>query len=276
MIVVESAGLTDVGMKRKGNEDSLFLDDALRLYVVADGMGGHQAGEVASDLVVKTIKDYMERFMANADVEELEDSDVSLSKHANRLMSGIHLSNQVVYQAAQSKSSYRGMGATVAAVCFTDDTLIAANVGDSPIYLVRKGDISLISVTHTVLAEQAFLNKTGDKHFGPEYGHMLTRAIGVEDTVRPDTCEISCFRDDILVLSSDGLSNKVSEKEIAEMVSNRKPAKACRDLVDMANARGGNDNITVIVCKVRSVEQQSRIAGFFSRLMRIIGFSKSS
>jgi len=276
MIVVESAGLTDVGMKRKGNEDSLFFDDALRLYVVADGMGGHQAGEVASDLVVKTIKDYMERFMGKADVEELADSDVSLSKHANRLMSGIHLSNQVVYQAAQSKNSYRGMGATVAAICFTDDTLIAANVGDSPIWLIRRGDISLISVTHTVLAEQAFLNRTGDKHFGPEYGHMLTRAIGVEDTVRPDTCEISCFRDDILVLASDGLSNKVSEKEIAEMVSTRRPAKACRDLVDMANARGGNDNITVIVCKVKSVQQQSRLAGFFSRLMRIIGFSKSS
>ncbi len=276
MIVVESAGLTDVGMKRKGNEDALFFDDSLKLYVVADGMGGHQAGEVASDLVVKTVKDYMERFMAKTEVEELEDADISLSKHANRLMSGIRLSNQVVYQAARSKSSYRGMGATVSAICFTDDTMIAVNVGDSPIWLIRNSEISLISVTHTVMAEQAFLNKTGDRHFGPEYGHMLTRAIGVEDTVRPDTCELPCFRGDIIVLASDGLSNMVSEKEIAETVTTRKPAKACKDLVDMANERGGNDNITVIICKVKSVQHQSSIAGFFLRLLRITGLSKSS
>ncbi len=275
MIVVESAGLTDVGMKRKGNEDSLFFDDVLKLYVVADGMGGHQAGEVASDLVVKTVKNYLERFRGKEDVEELEDSDASLSKYANRLMSGIHLSNQVVWQAARNKNSYRGMGSTVSAVCFTDDTVIAANVGDSPIWLIRKGDISLISVIHTVLAEQASLNRTGDRHFGPEYSHMLTRAIGVDDTVCPDICEMSCFRGDILVLASDGLSNMVSEREIAEIVSTRRPAKACRVLVDMANERGGSDNITVIVCKVKSVHQQSGIGGFLSRLMGRIGFRSS-
>ncbi|MEZ4525950.1 MAG: protein phosphatase 2C domain-containing protein [Desulfobacterales bacterium] len=275
MIVVESAGLTDVGMKRKGNEDSLFFDDVLKLYVVADGMGGHQAGEVASDLVVKTVKDYMDRFGEKGEVEELEDADASLSKQANRLMSGIHLSNQVVWQAARSRNSYRGMGSTVSAVCFTDDTVIAANVGDSPIWLIRKGDMSLISVTHTVMAEQAALNRTGDRHFGPEYSHMLTRAIGVEDSVRPDICELPCFKGDILVLASDGLSNMVSEKEIAEIVSTRKPAKACGMLVDMANERGGSDNITVIVCRVKSAGPRGA-AGFFSRLLSRIGISRPS
>ncbi|MEE4355281.1 MAG: protein phosphatase 2C domain-containing protein [Desulfococcaceae bacterium] len=271
MIVVESAGLTDVGMKRKGNEDALFFDDILKLYVVADGMGGHQAGEVASDLVVKTVKDYLERFQGGENVEEMEDTDIRLSKEANRLMSGIHLSNQVVYQAARSRQTYRGMGSTVSAIRFTDDSLIAVNVGDSPIYLIRDSEISLLSVTHTVMAEQEAMNRTGDKHFAPEYGHMLTRAIGVEDTVLPDICEIPCFKEDIAVIASDGLSNKVSEQEICEIAGGRKPAKACRTFVDLANERGGNDNITVIICRVKSVQQESGIAGMFSRFMRFIG-----
>ena len=109
MYHIESAGLTDVGMRRKNNEDSLFLDDKKQFYVVADGMGGHQAGEVASSLVVETLWDYIKRFNGNEEVEELEDHDDSLSKEANRLLSGIHLANKSVYQASQNNETYRGM-----------------------------------------------------------------------------------------------------------------------------------------------------------------------
>lgn len=271
MIVIESAGITDVGKKRKGNEDSLFLDDGLGLYVVADGMGGHQAGEVASHLVAKTIEDYMKRFASGKAVEELDDSDKALSKEANRLISAINLSNQVVFRSSRSKQSYRGMGSTVSAVCFTDDTLIAANVGDSPIYLIRNNTIETLSVTHTVMAEQKAMNPAGTIQLGKEFSHMLTRAIGIEESVRADICELQCFGGDIVVIASDGLSDKLVPEEILEITNDKKADKACHALTDMANQRGGDDNITVIVLKIKTVSRPGRgIMGFLAKLMNMM------
>ena len=269
MVIVESAGLTDVGKKRKGNEDALFLDDDLKLYVVADGMGGHQAGEVASRLVVETIRDYMMRFKAREkEVEELVDSDESISKEANRLLSGVHLANWSVNQLSQSKDCYRGMGSTVSAVYITDELLVAANVGDSPIYLVHNTNIETLSVPHTVLAEQAALHPKGAEHIDSRFGHMLTRAMGVDETVRADVCEVPCFKGDVLVIGSDGLSNKVSPEEILEVVTRERPDRACRSLVDLANERGGEDNITAVVIKLKAVKRkQTGIRALISRMM---------
>lgn len=264
MVVIESAGLTDVGKKRTGNEDALFLDSEANLYVVADGMGGHQAGEVASGLVVDTIRDYMQRFKGKNVVEEMEDFDETLSKEANRLLSSIHLANVGVHRVSRTNESYHGMGSTVSAVYFTDETLIAANVGDSPIYLIHNGTIERLSVLHTVLAEQAALNPEGVASLGKEYRHMLTRAMGIEETVEPDICEMPYFKGDILIISSDGLSDKVSPEEILEVVKNERPEKACRALVDLANERGGDDNVTVIVAKVKKTLHGD---GGFSRLL---------
>ena len=251
MIIVESAGISDVGRKRSGNEDSMFLDDEHKLYVVADGMGGHQAGEVASGLVVDTMRDYMQRFHEEDNVEELEDVDETLSKEANRLLSSIHLANLGVNRVSHTKESYRGMGATVSAAYFTDDTLIIANVGDSPLYLIHNGRIELMSVLHTVIAEQEALDPEGAKNLGREFRHMLTRAMGIKETVEPDICEIPIFKGDIVVISSDGLSDKVNPQEILEVVKREKTDRACQTLVDMANERGGDDNVTVIVLKAK-------------------------
>jgi len=269
MYVIESAGLTDVGQRRKNNEDALFLDDKQQLYVVADGMGGHLAGEVASGIVVETLWDYIKRFDEETEVEELEDQDESLSKQANRLLSGIYLANKSVYQAGQGKEEYQGMGSTVSSVYFTANTLIAANVGDSPIYLVHDGSIEQLSVPHTVLAEQAALDPEGAQQLGGEFKHMLTRAIGVDETVKADISEIQCFKGDILVIGSDGLTEMVDKEEIHEVVKKERPEKACRTLVDMANERGGKDNITVIVLKVKKmVSPSGGFFRFFSKLFR--------
>ena len=254
MIVIESAGITDRGKKRQGNEDSLFIEDSLGLYVVADGMGGHQAGEVASRLVVDTIGDYIKNRRESADNENPINGDETLSPEANRLMSGIHLSNKAVHEAARGNSSYRGMGSTVSAVYFTDGTFIAANVGDSPIYLVRDGRINLLSVPHTVLAEQTALDPENAARLGKEFRHVLTRAMGTEESVIADIYEIQCFKDDILVISSDGLSDKASPEEIQQLVDGNGSDAACRRLVDLANHRGGDDNITAIVLKVKTVK----------------------
>ena len=254
MIVIESAGITDRGKKRQGNEDSLFIEDSLGLYVVADGMGGHQAGEVASRLVVDTIGDYIKNRRESADNENPINGDETLSPEADRLMSGIHLSNKAVHEAARGNSSYRGMGSTVSAVYFTDGTFIAANVGDSPIYLIRDGRINLLSVPHTVLAEQTALDPENAARLGKEFRHVLTRAMGTEESVKADIYEIQCFKDDILVISSDGLSDKASPEEIQQLVDGNGSDAACRRLVDLANHRGGDDNITAIVLKVKTVK----------------------
>lgn len=252
MIVIESASITDVGRKRKGNEDSLLLDDDLGLYIVADGMGGHLAGEVASKLVVDTIREYMKRFKEDEEVEELIDPDEPLSNEANRLLSGINIASREVYQISQSNESYRGMGSTVSVVYFTDETFIVANVGDSPIYLLRDGRIELLSVTHNIMAEQAAINPEMIEQLGERFKHMLTRAMGVEETVKADIREIQYFNGDILAIASDGLSDKVSANEILDVMKNERPAKACQTLVDLANERGGDDNITLIIIKVKT------------------------
>ncbi len=242
MVIIESAGITDIGRKRKNNEDCLFLDDDQRLYVVADGMGGHQAGEVASKLVVETIQNYMSRFMEEKGREATPKA---------WLLSSIHLANQAVFQASRNKNSCQGMGSTVSAVYFTDNTLIAANVGDSPIYLVRNRSIKLVSVIHNLLAEEIAIDPEGAKYLSSTLKHILTRAIGIEKTVKPDICEIPYFKDDILVISSDGLTDKVSPEEILHVVNKERPDKACSTLVDLANKYGGDDNITVIILNLK-------------------------
>ena len=254
MIVLESAGMTDIGRKRKGNEDALFLDDTLGLYVVADGMGGHQAGEIASELVVKTISEYILQSKNNGDHGKNNNLDNTLSYEANRLLSGIRLSNKVVHEASLDNTACHGMGSTVSAVYFSDGTFIVANVGDSPIYLIRDGKIKLISVLHTVLAEQAAIDPENAQRLGREFRHVLTRAMGTDGSVKADIYEIQCFKDDILVISSDGLSDKASPDEILELVNQNELDTACQKLVKLANDRGGEDNVTTIVLKVKMIK----------------------
>jgi protein phosphatase len=268
MILIESAGLTDVGKKRKGNEDALFLDDTLGLYVVADGMGGHRAGEIASQLVVKTISEYILQSKKNGNAGKIMPNR-TLSLEANQLLTGIRLSNQVVHEASLGNEACRGMGSTVSAVYFTEGTLIAANVGDSPIYLIRDGKIKLLSVMHTVLAEQAALDPDNAEKLGLEFRHVLTRAMGTEDSVNADIYEIQCFKDDILVISSDGLSDKASPEEILKLVNQNGLETACQRLVQLANDRGGDDNVTTIVLKVKMIKNTrlnlSRLKAIVSR-----------
>lgn len=273
MIAVNSAGLTDVGKKRKGNEDAFLLDDKLKLYVIADGMGGHLAGEIASKIVVDTIPDSLhnthDQPVKDESIKDTNDEDLSVT--ARMLLSGINLANHEVFSASKAKESCRGMGSTVSAVYFTDQTFIVANVGDSPIYLVHKGEIETISVPHTLLAEQAAIDPDKAKQFESRYKHILTRAIGVKENVQADICEIQSFKNDILIICSDGLSDKVSPEEIRELVQIQAPGEACQSLVNMANNRGGDDNITVIVIKVIKTgkKKEGGISGLFSWIANI-------
>ncbi len=267
MTIIESAGITDVGRKRKGNEDSLFLDDKKELYIVADGMGGHRAGEIASKMVVDTIRDYM------TNNESLPNHPASLSEESKRLLAAILYANERVYQCSKEEKELSGMGSTVSAIYFTDNIFITANVGDSHIYLVHDSSIELLSVIHNVISEQTAIDPERAKRLGKRFKHMLTRAVGVEPTVEADISESQFFKDDQIILCSDGLSDKVSSEEIADVVLREPPSNACQTLVNMANDRGGDDNVTVIVLKIISVKaEMSGILKKFLQLLKYIGF----
>ncbi len=269
MIDIESSGITDIGMRRELNEDSFFYDDGMGLYVVADGMGGHNAGEVASRLIVKTMRDYLNQNPPQDPVQKPIKADGKLSEDARRLLAGIHLSNHVVHQAALQNEDYKGMGSTVSAVYLTNRTFIVANVGDSLVYLIRDGKIKLLSVPHTLVAEQAELDPENAELLWNDFKHVLTRAMGVDKSVRADIMEMPFFRNDILVISSDGLTDKATSEEILELVDNQRSDLACQKLVALANARGGEDNITAIVLKIKSDAKNSRsIYGRFKNIFQ--------
>lgn len=249
MIVVESAGISDVGKKRQGNEDSYYFSDDLGLYLVADGMGGHNAGEVASGMVAKILTEQMQRFLSGQDADQVPENE-NMSPTARQLGAAIHMANQAIYQQAQKNKAQKGMGSTVSAVLLTEKTMIVANVGDSPIFLLRDKDMRTLSTPHTMMAEYEAIAPGSSKKLSDKFRHMITRAMGIEPEVKPDIMEMSCLEKDVIVICSDGLSDKVRPEEIRDIVAVQPPAKSCKALVDLANKRGGDDNITVIVLNI--------------------------
>jgi protein phosphatase len=246
MVVIESAGLSDVGRKRKINEDALLREDELRLYLVADGMGGHKGGEVASRLVVQIVGETLRRLAVG---KRLASGDL-----IRQIGASIQTANRVIHRYSKENLDLQGMGSTLSAVMFSGRTMIAANVGDSPIYLIRGDLVEVLSTAHTYLAEYANAALAESTPLEAEkYRHVITRSIGSREEVTPDIHEIPCAAGDILVICSDGLSDHVDPGEIVQVVHSGGPGLACRLLVDMANERGGSDNITVVVVKVLGV-----------------------
>jgi len=239
---VEHAALTDMGCKRSRNEDAFFVSDALKLYVVSDGMGGHKAGDVASRLVVECMQEYIHRATRQGNGQESRQAS-ELSSQASCLVDAIGHANRKVWDAARSLAACDGMGATVSAVWICGDTFVSANVGDSPVYCIHGQAIEMVSVQHNVP-----VGSPGQERAG--HTHGLTRAVGVKEYVVADVCESQCYPGDRFVLCSDGLSNLVSEGEILQAVRRLSAGDASRSLVDLAKARGGDDNITVVVVTV--------------------------
>lgn len=269
-MIIEAAGLSDVGRKRQANEDSYFLDPDLGFFGVADGMGGHQAGEVASELAVRTARQTMREFLDQGRRPPV--MDASLSDEGQLLAACIHQANSSVHGKSTGSATKRGMGTTLSLILCTELTVVAANVGDSPIYLVRKENVELLSHTHTVEAELNMMEQGADSGnamaSAGRYHHMLTRAVGIQEEVEPSLAEVQTFNGDAVVICSDGLSNKVSPKEIGEIVGRNSPQEACHILVGLANGRGGEDNITVVVAKLTKAEKPlQKFFAFFAGLV---------
>jgi len=251
MITVEAEGISDTGKVRKSNEDTLFCDPGLRLFIVADGMGGHECGDVASKLVVDTISDRFKNFRETEYTGPNREIFENLSPDAKWIYSEIFNANLKVFKASHSNDSCRKMGSTISAVYLTENTIIAANVGDSPIFLIRNNELITLFNPHTLYHEKKALGLKNDNTPLEEDKHILTRAMGINESVDIDICEIQSFKDDVLIICSDGLSNKIAEEELVQLLSGHSLDTACQIFVDIANERGGEDNISIILIKIK-------------------------
>ena len=249
---IRSAGLTHVGMKRTHNEDSLCLLAEYSLYAVADGMGGHSSGEVASRMAVETISSFFKMTTRDEEATWPFKEEKNLRYDENRLVAGIKWSNRRIYEAAARDPKYKGMGTTIVTAFFTQGGAYLGHVGDSRGYRIRGGKIEQITEDHSLLNDYIKANKLTPEeieHF--PHKNVIVRALGMKELVQVDVNRLDPKPDDVYLLCSDGLTGMVSDPEIVKIVTEANDVKlACKGLVDAANASGGTDNITVVLIQL--------------------------
>ncbi|MBN2060978.1 MAG: serine/threonine-protein phosphatase [Deltaproteobacteria bacterium] len=255
---VRSAGKTHIGLKRRLNEDSILVRPELGLYVLADGMGGHKAGEVASRMVVDTMDDYWKRRRTNKAPSFLRSIEEDVSNEAKHLINSIFFANAMIHE-AQKRPQYHRMGSTVSALLVEKEQIWSANVGDSPVYLFDGDKMTLVSEEHSVEAEQRSMGLMDSfDSTSPLIKNMLTRVLGLEEVVKVYITAINPEAGDVILLCSDGLTNYLSEESIKIILDDFSiPLERKVDLlVDGANMGGGGDNISVILLEV--LEEEGR------------------
>lgn len=255
------AGLTDVGRTRQNNEDNFFISSTEPLCVVADGMGGHNSGEIASAYAIRAIREYYEQTLVSPEFEARLRSRLPawpFKKRApehpeeRRLVQAVLLANEVVHSFSTKNESFAGMGTTVVGAYFIENGVYIAHVGDSRCYRIRKGLIERITRDHSLA--DAYLEMgilTAEELPNFPYKNVVTRAIGLAETVEPEIQFFSIQAGDTFLMCSDGLTDPLGDREIREIVeaNDRDIEEACRQLIHAANARGGPDNITVVIAK---------------------------
>lgn len=249
-----SFGATDPGKKRANNEDSYLVNDEQRLYAVADGVGGSEAGEVASRIAVDTIARTLPDLLGDADRTppgESRDDDVpelAAFRHA------VLLANRTIIEEAAKDPARRGMGTTLTALLLARKRAFLAHIGDSRAYRLRSGRLSQLTNDHSVVAEQvrSGLITPAQARTSP-YRHVITQALGIDREAAPDLMEQPLKPGDTFLLCSDGLTEMLGDREISRILSGSAPADAARKLIDAANGQGGLDNITAVVVQVVDV-----------------------
>jgi PPM family protein phosphatase len=251
-VSVSAFGLTDVGRKRRHNEDAYLLDAERGLFVVADGMGGHAAGEVASRITVESIQEYIA-----ATEEEHESSwpfgfNSRVSVEGNRLTTAVEKANEKVMRAVQNRPELKGMGTTVVAALFDADRATLVHVGDSRAYLFRDGELRRLTDDHSWVQEQVNAGiLSEDEAKSHPLKNVVTRALGGAAHVSVDLIEVPVRPGDRFLLCSDGLTGMVPDEDLfSHFRTDGVIEKTVRQLIDTANDRGGVDNITAIVVEV--------------------------
>jgi serine/threonine protein phosphatase PrpC len=267
-VQIVSGGVTDLGRVRSNNEDSFRIIEPLNLFILSDGMGGEAHGEVASSLAVETVERVCATPKGDSDVTLAGASSENWSPQTRLLQNAVFQANFNIYQSSQEHPEQRGMGATLTAGWINGNKLSLAHVGDSRAYLLRTGNLQQLTNDHSLVAEQVRRGIiTPQQAEESEMQSVLLRALGAHSEVDVDVDEFNLFPRDVLLLCSDGLTRMVTEPEIAgTLQAETDPEKAAQKLVDLANERGGLDNITVIVARL-----QDESKGWFSWLRRDSG-----
>jgi PPM family protein phosphatase len=271
VVQIVSGGVSDVGRVRTNNEDSFRIVEPQNLFILSDGMGGEAHGEVASAMAVETIAKY-----CSQNEEPKQDSGATLpgtvleswSAPTKRLQNAVFQANFAIYKSAQEHPEQRGMGATLTAGWVNGSKLSLAHVGDSRAYLLRAGGLQQLTSDHSLVAEQVRRGIiTPQQAEESEMQSVLLRALGAHAEVDVDMEEVDLIPRDLLLFCSDGLTRMVTEPEIAGVLqSETDPGSAAQKLVNLANERGGMDNVTVVVARI-----QEESKGWFSWLRRDSG-----
>lgn len=252
--VLEIVRLTDVGLYREHNEDTIASDDAMGFIVLADGMGGYKAGEVASEIAVLSITAELKEALVKQRSGKV---DLALGQkvEAQLIIDAVKSANEVIYRVSQTQPQCAGMGTTLVVGLFTNNKLLVGHIGDSRMYRLRNQVLSQITVDHSVLEEHIKLGLiTAKQAKYSKNKNLVTRALGVEPDVELELNEHDVEINDIYLICSDGLSDLVENEVIESVLNNLSPnmENAAHTLVQLANDNGGSDNISVILIKVNA------------------------
>jgi protein phosphatase len=252
--MIESYGQTDVGRKRKLNEDSYLVSPDTHLYAVCDGMGGHNAGEVASRMAAETLAAFIEKSHREKEITWPYGLDVNLSFDGNRLKTALKLANKKVFKAADNREDYTGMGTTAVAALISGNVMTVGSAGDSRCYLLRDGKLTQLtrddSWVSAAWAEGILSAQEIEKH---PLRNVITKAVGAKDTIDLDIVEHHFQNGDLAIVCSDGLHSLINDEEIQRVLLPLPESlkEAAQKLIDAANEAGGKDNITVVLLRYR-------------------------
>lgn len=237
---------SDIGNYRENNEDSLFVDKELGLFIIADGMGGHEGGEIASSMAVKVISGYLKDKIPLFSKSNYNDSERILES----LKESILLANKKIMIKANSEIGLKGMGTTVVLALFLNDRLYIAHVGDSRAYLIREKTIKQLTEDHSVVMQMVkegiiTIEETKKHHLR----HILSQAVGTSPHLRPDLQSFHWKKGDYFLFCTDGLTDTLDEQRLLTTILNcdGDPQKGCETLINLANIEGGRDNVTAIL-----------------------------
>jgi serine/threonine protein phosphatase PrpC len=250
---VEVAGKTHVGMKRNHNEDNFLLVPEENLFCVADGMGGHSSGEIASKIAVTEVAEFFKMTAQDQDATWHFKMEKGRSYEENRLATAIKLANSRIYESSQAEPRYRGMGTTVVVTYFTGNTALIGHVGDSRVYQWIAAEQKLVQLTedHSLLNDYIKAKKlTPEEIENFPHKNVIVRALGMKETVVVDVSRIEPQDGDIFLLCSDGLSGMLPDSKLEEIIAAQPSLDtAVSQLIDAANAAGGQDNVTCVLVR---------------------------
>ena len=244
---ITAIGLSDIGLVRQNNEDVWAQIPKRNLFVLADGMGGHQAGEIAARETVQTLCDAILKGL------DIEDEEISLEEARHLVIDSIEEVNTHVYKMAKKDLELRGMGTTLCCLLFHAKGLIYGHVGDSRIYRLRNKRLFQMTKDHSLMRELLDLGQLNERHAGEfQYRNIITKAVGTESSVDPSV-RISPLNDgDIYMMCTDGLSDLLSKDELETIMNSaHNLGEAAHKLVQAAKDKGGHDNITLVLAKVK-------------------------